>query len=461
MDRILLIDDNREFCIQVKKTLALHNFDLEFYTDGKVGLEKALNESWGLMLLDVFLYQSLNGMDILEEIVKIKPQTPIIMISAESTLQTAVEATKTGAYDFLEKPLNVDRLLIVVKRAIEKNKLFIYNQNLLKEINKDFQLIGNSNAIRKIMIDIEQAAAADVKVLVQGESGTGKDLIAKIIHYKSKRDPNRFVSINCATIPHNLFETELFGYEEGAFTGANKTTDGKIFMAEDGTLFLDEIAELPFESQAKFLKFLQDGQYHRVGGNTVIHSNARIIAATNKNIVEEIKADRFRADLFYRLNVLNIVIPPLRKRPEDIPPLADYFLYHVAKELDKNITHFSDKAMELICEELWQGNARQLKSAIYRMVLFATSNIIDYRTAATAIQMDHSKDMKINQKNYSEAARAFERQYFLEQLILYRWDILAVAQATGLSEEQIKEKIAILKLDEVLAEEVNDLNSAQ
>lgn len=461
MDKILLIDDNREFCIQVKKTLALHNFELEFYTDGKSGLDKALNEDWGAILLDVFLYQSINGMDILEEIVRVKSQTPIIMISAESTLQTAVEATKTGAYDFLEKPLSVDRLLIVVKRALEKNKLFLYNQNLIKEINKDFRLIGKSTAIQKIMMDVEQAASTEAKVLIQGESGVGKDHIAKLIHYKSKRDPNRFVSINCATIPHNLFETELFGYEEGAFTGADKTTDGKIFLAEDGTLFLDEIAELPFESQAKLLKFLQDGQYHRVGGNAVIHSNARIIAATNKNIADEIKNKQFRADLFYRLNVLSIVIPPLRERVEDIPVLADFFLHHVTKELDKKITHFSDKALEIICEEPWMGNARQLKSAIYRMALFATSNIIDFRTAAMAIQMDHAKDLKINQRKYSEAARAFEKQYFLEQLILHQWNIEAVAKSTDLSTDQIKEKITILNLDEGIAEELADLSSIQ
>jgi two-component system nitrogen regulation response regulator NtrX len=446
MEQILLIDDNKAYCEQVQKTLALRGIELQFYIDGKEGLRDAIQKNWDVILLDVFLDQVLDGLDILKQIVVVKPQLPVIMISGASTLQTAVEATKMGAYDFLEKPIDVERLLLTIKRALEKNKLLNLSQTLYKELSKQFTLVGKSEAIQKIYHEIDRVARTDAKVFICGESGVGKDLIAKLLHYQSDREPYPFVSINCAAIPNSLVEAELFGYVKGAFTGATESKEGLIAMAEKGTLFLDEIIELPVNSQAKLLKFLNDGQYNRVGSTKTIQSDVRIIAATNKDLNKEIKAGRFRRDLYYRLNVVNINIPPLRNRVEDIPVLSEFFLRRACKKFGKTITHFSGEAIELIKKQRWLGNVRQLKAAIYRMVLFTNSNIIDYGTAATAIQMDRTNEIVISASSYEQALEEFEKLYFLNQLNTYNWKLDIVALEAGLNIESLHQKLNSLNI---------------
>ena len=444
--QILLIDDNEDYCHQVQKTLALRDIEVEYFTNGTEGLKNALEKDWGAILLDVYLNQELDGLELLKRIVEEKPQVPVIMISGASTLQIAVEATKKGAYDFLEKPVDVDRLVITIKRALEKYSLTQLSQSLMEELGKGLMMIGRSASLKKVLDDVERIAQTDSKVLISGESGVGKDIVARIIHYKSKRESKPFVAVNCAAIPTTLIETELFGYTEGAFTGANKNSEGLIAKAEGGTLFLDEIGELPNNAQAKLLLFLNDGTYTPVGSTENRQSNIRIIAATNKNIEKEIELGRFRQDLFYRLNVFRIHIPALRERPEDIEPLATYFLQRGCRKFGKRITHFSDEALDLIKKQHWQGNVRQLKSAVYRMVLLSSENVISYGTAAAAIQMDKTHEIVSNPGSYQIALEEFEKLYFLNQLNIFNWNLNKVADAVGFSSEKLEEKLNTLGL---------------
>ncbi|HID38875.1 MAG TPA: sigma-54-dependent Fis family transcriptional regulator [Calditrichaeota bacterium] len=444
--RILLIDDNEDYCRQVQKTLALRDMEVAYFTNGVEGLENALQKEWGAILLDVYLNQELDGLELLKRIVEDKSQVPVIMISGASTLQIAVEATKKGAYDFLEKPIDVDRLVITINRALEKYSLTQLSQSLMEELGKGLMMVGRSASLKKVLDDAERIAQTDSKVLISGESGVGKDIIAKIIHYKSKREDKPFVPVNCAAIPTTLVETELFGYVEGAFTGAKKSSEGLIAQAEGGSLFLDEIGELPNNAQAKLLLFLNDGTYTPVGSTKSRQSNIRIIAATNKNIEKEIELGRFRQDLYYRLNVFRIHIPALRERPEDIEPLAVYFLERGCQKFGKRITYFSDEALDFIGKQRWQGNVRQLKSAVYRMVLLSNENVITYGTAATAIQMDRTQEMVANPGSYKAALDEFEKLYFLNQLTIFNWDLSKVAEAVGFTGEKLENKLKDLGL---------------
>ncbi len=448
MQKILLIDDQKAYCKQIQKTLALYEIPIEFETNADSGLDRALFEEWDVILLDVILEQELDGIVLLKEIVNKKPQLPVIMISGSSTLQTAVEATKMGAYDFLEKPLDLDRLRLTILRAIEKNQLSFANQALLKEISKQFPLVGKSKIMAQLINEIDQFAPTNAKVFIHGESGVGKDLLAKVIHYRSNRKTGPLVSINCSAIPEQLIESELFGYEKGSFTGANERKSGLIAQAEGGTLFLDEISELPPSSQAKLLRFLQNGEYTVLGGTSTIHSDVRIISATNRDIHSEIKNGHFREDLFYRLNVVNLSIPPLRNRREDIHPLAEFFLRSACDKFGKNVTNFSKDALQLIQNANWPGNVRQLKSAVYRMVIFAQSNLIDYGTAAIALQMDRTLEGTVLKNTYEEALKEFEKLYFLNLLNLNNWNIRKVSEQAGLPEEVLISKLQLLKIQE-------------
>ena len=446
MERILLIDDQKSYCEQVQKALALYEIPLEFETDAEKGLQRAIFESWDLLLIDVVLNQTLNGLDVLKQIIEKKPHLPILMISGSSTLQTAVSATKIGAYDFLEKPLDVNRLRVTIRRALEKNRLTLANQSLLNEISRQFPLIGKSQAMGNIIREIRQVAPTDAKIFIYGESGVGKDLLAKIIHYQSKREAGPFIAVNCSAIPESLIESELFGHEKGAFTGAHERQEGFIAKAEGGTLFLDEITELPVASQAKLLRFLHDGTYTRLGGSKEIQSDVRIISATNKDVQNELKNGRFREDLFYRLNVVNVHIPPLRNRQEDIIPLAELFLLNACHKFGRDITHFSDEALAIIKNAAWPGNVRQLKSAIYRMVVFSQNNVIDYGTAATALQMDRTIESEVLSNTYENALKEFEKLYFLNLLNQNNWNLRKTAKQSGLAEEILLTKLQYLKI---------------
>ncbi len=373
--RILIIDDEPN----IGKTLCGFLNDLghqsEFCIEGETGLRKALEDNFDLIFLDVKL-PDINGLKILEQVKGVKPDLPIIMISGEADLQTAVDATKMGAYNFLEKPLNPDRVILEVKNIERQQKMLREFSDLKKLVESEYQLIGNSAALAKVRQEIERAAPSEGRILIFGENGTGKELVAREIHQRSQRRNGPFVKVNCAAIPRDLIESELFGHEKGAFTGAIRRKTGLFEEANGGTLLLDEVGDLSLESQAKLLRVLQENEFNRVGGTTPVKFNARIISATNKNLPEEISRGNFREDLFFRLNVIPIHVPPLRERKEDIPLLVKHFIRNYSLKNGKREKKLSPDALSLFFEYDWPGNVRELKNFIERLVIMTDGDEI-------------------------------------------------------------------------------------
>ncbi|NOZ62625.1 MAG: sigma-54-dependent Fis family transcriptional regulator [Calditrichaeota bacterium] len=373
--RILIIDDEPN----IGKTLAGFLTDMghqaEFCTAGGVGLRKALEDNFDLIFLDVKL-PDINGLKILQQVKGAKPDLPIIMISGEADLQTAVNATKMGAYNFLEKPLNPDRVILEVKNIDRQRKMLREFSDLKKLIESEYQLIGNAAALAKVRQEIERAAPSEGRILIFGENGTGKELVAREIHQRSQQRKGPFVKVNCAAIPKDLIESELFGHEKGAFTGAIRKKSGLFEEANGGTLLLDEVGDLSLESQAKLLRVLQENEFNRVGGTAPVKFNARIISATNKNLPEEIGRGNFREDLFFRLNVIPIHVPPLRERKEDIPLLVKHFIRNYSLKNGKREKKLSPEALSLFFEYDWPGNVRELKNFIERLVIMTDGDEI-------------------------------------------------------------------------------------
>ncbi|MDH5186976.1 MAG: sigma-54 dependent transcriptional regulator [candidate division WOR-3 bacterium] len=373
--KILVIDDEEKDRKAIAQILLSENFEVIESENGYEGIEKIKDNVFNLVLLDLVL-PDLNGIEVLKEIIKEKPDLPVIMISKYGTIKHAVLATKIGAYDWLVKPVDQETMLLTIRNALEKEKLQRELALLKEEALKKYQMIGVSEPIIKIFNLIEEIARSDVTVLITGESGVGKELVARAIHNKSNRNDEPFIKINCAAIPENLIESELFGYEKGAFTGAVAQKKGKLEIADKATLFLDEIGDLSPSAQAKLLRFLQEGEFERLGSTETIKVNVRIIAATNKNLLEEIEKRNFRADLYYRLNVMSIFVPPLRERKDDILVLADYFLdkYCAEDGVPKKI--LTPPAIDFLKNLPWKGNVRELENLIARASILVKSHEI-------------------------------------------------------------------------------------
>jgi two-component system, NtrC family, nitrogen regulation response regulator NtrX len=370
--RILLIDDEEKDRNTIAQILKPENYDVIIAENGFEGIKKVKENDWNCVLLDMVL-PDINGLEVLKEIIKMKPFLPVIMISKFGTIQNAVVATKIGAYDWLEKSGDKETLLITVRNALEKDKLQKEIILLKEESLKRFQMIGISEPIRKIYKFIDKIAKTNTNVLVTGESGVGKELVARAIHNKSNRQMESFVKINCAAIPETLIESELFGFEKGAFTDAKAQKKGKLEIAHQGTLFLDEVGDLGLSAQAKLLRFLQEGEFERLGANKTFTVDVRVIAATNKNLLKEIDQKSFRDDLYYRLNVISIFVPPLRERKDDIPVLADYFLEKHCVENGISKKKLTPDAVEFLKNLPWKGNVRELENLIARVVIFVKS----------------------------------------------------------------------------------------
>ena len=371
-NRILLIDDEEKDRNTIAQILKPENYEVIIAENGFDGIKKVKENDWSCVLLDMVL-PDINGLEVLKEIIKLKPFLPVIMISKFGTIQNAVVATKIGAYDWLEKSGDKETLLITVRNALEKDKLQKEIILLKEESLKRFQMIGISEPIRKIYKFIEKIAQTNTNVLITGESGVGKELVARAIHNKSNRQMESFIKINCAAIPETLIESELFGYEKGAFTDAKGQKKGKLEIAHQGTLLLDEVGDLGLSAQAKLLRFLQEGEFERLGANKTIRVDVRVIAATNKNLPKAIEQKNFREDLYYRLNVISIFVPPLRERKEDIPVLADYFLEKCCTENGISKKNLTPDAMEFLKNLPWKGNVRELENLIARVVIFVKS----------------------------------------------------------------------------------------
>ncbi len=373
MARILIIDDERAIRNALREILEYENYQVDEAEDGPKGIEWVGKESYDVILCDIKMPQ-MDGIEVLENIQK-TTDAPVVMISGHGTIETAVEAIRKGAYDFIAKPLDLNRLLITLRNAMDKSRLVTETKALKKKVSKQYEMIGESPAIAKIKEMIERVAPTDARVLITGESGTGKELVARWLHEKSNRSSGPFVEVNCAAIPSELIESVLFGHEKGSFTSAIKQRKGDFEQATNGTIFLDEIGDMSLSAQAKVLRALQENKIMRVGGEKDIPVNVRVLAATNKNLLEEIENKNFREDLYHRLSVILIKVPSLNQREDDIPMLTNYFVEQICEDNGRPPIHFTDEALEALKKIKWTGNIRELRNVVERLVILCDQEV--------------------------------------------------------------------------------------
>ncbi|MBN2804244.1 MAG: sigma-54-dependent Fis family transcriptional regulator [Deltaproteobacteria bacterium] len=375
--RLLIVDDDKNNLLALSKVFDKEGLNVITALSGKEALEICRNFTVDIVLTDMRM-PSIDGMQLLELISDVSPDSEVVLMTAYGTVESAVEAMKKGAYDFVEKPVKRAAIVKTVNKALEKHALVIENKNLKRRLDsvEKRQLAGNSPIFRKTCELAEQAAPSVATILITGESGTGKEVIARYIHENSSRSNKPFVAVNCAALPESILESELFGYEEGAFTGAVKQRDGRFSLADGGTIFLDEIGEIPLQLQVKLLRVLQEKEIEPLGGH-VKKVDVRVLAATHRNLEKEIKNGNFREDLYYRLNVIVVNMPPLRQRIDDIPILADLFIHRYAKLNEKNIKGISKESLEILTGYFWPGNVRELENVIERAVVLCKTDVIE------------------------------------------------------------------------------------
>lgn len=376
MAKILVIDDEKSIRTTLKEILEYEKMEVKEAGDGQEGLQLLSKENFDVVLCDVKM-PKMDGIEVLAKIQEMGFAVPVVMISGHGTIETAVEAIKKGAYDFIAKPLDLNRLLVTLRNAMDKSVLVNETKMLKKKLSKTREMIGNSTAMKNIKKMIDKVAPTDARIFIMGANGTGKELVARWIHEKSNRNNTAFVEVNCAAIQSELIESELFGHEKGSFTSAVKQHIGKFEQANGGTLFLDEIGDMSLSAQAKVLRALQENKINRVGGEKDISVNVRIIAATNKDIKKEIEKNNFREDLYHRLSVIVIHVPPLNERPDDIPLLTNYFLKEICNEYGISLKPFTEAALQEFQKMNWTGNIRELRNVVERLVILCDKKITE------------------------------------------------------------------------------------
>ena len=376
MAKVLIIDDEKSIRRSLREILEFEKFTVDETEDGQMGLAKITSEQFDLVLCDVKM-PKLDGLELLQKLLTAGNEVPLIMMSGHGNIETAVEAVKKGAYDFLTKPVDLNRLLVTVRNALDKQLLVTETKVLKKKIAKGSDIIGKSKAIEEVKTLIEKVAPTDARVLITGPNGSGKELVAKQLHDKSNRANAPFIEVNCAAIPSELIESELFGHEKGSFTSAVATRKGKFELAEGGTLFLDEIGDMSPSAQAKVLRALQENKITRVGGDKAISVNVRVVAATNKNLQQEIEKGNFREDLFHRLSVIPIHVPSLADRKEDIPLLAEHFLNLICTEQGNAVKNISAEGIKALQQLPWTGNIREFRNVMERLTILCDKTITD------------------------------------------------------------------------------------
>ncbi len=387
MSRILVIDDEKSIRNVLKDILEYEKYKVELAVDGKDGLQKIKDNGIDLVLCDIKMPE-MDGMEVLEKALKSNPELPFIMISGHGDIDTAVSSIKQGAYDFIQKPIDLQRLQITVKNALERSSLVTETKKLKKKVSKRYEMVGNSRPMQHIRELIDKVAPTDARVLITGENGTGKELVAHHLHEKSERAKAPFVEVNCAAIPSELIESELFGHEKGAFTSAHKQRKGKFEQANGGTIFLDEIGDMSLSAQAKVLRALQENKISRVGSDKDINVDVRLIAATNKDLSKEIEKNNFREDLYHRISVILIHVPSLSERKDDIPQLADHFLTEICLEHGIPKMQITDDAIKELKNYSWSGNIREFRNMIERLVILCSDKITgkDIKTYAQPLE---------------------------------------------------------------------------
>ena len=437
--RILIVDDEKNIRTSLGRFFDLHGDSVSSAENGQEALDQIRRQSFDCVILDLKL-PDFDGIQILEKLREIDPFVPVILLTAHGSTGKAVEAIKKGAFDFFEKPADEQKLLIATRNA---SQLFRYNQEKsesFRELDRKYELVGDSPVLQQIREQIDLVAGKNSRVLIMGESGTGKELIAYAIHRKSQRRDKPFVRVNCAAIPQELFESELFGHEKGAFTGAMQQRIGKFEQADGGTLFLDEIGEIPLNLQPKILRALQENEIQRVGAQKEIKVNVRIISATNRKLEEEVKKTNFREDLYYRLNVFPIEMPPLRLHREDLPQLIQHFISRIAQENNIRPKQISDDAMELLLQYDFPGNIRELRNIIERLLIITVGDQIAKKEVAKVLPHRQENGITSDSLLYSKLEET-ERDLIRKALDENRWQISKVARILGLERSHLYKKM--------------------
>jgi two-component system nitrogen regulation response regulator NtrX len=449
---ILIVDDEKSICQSLGSILSDEGYEVFTAESGEEALKIIGEELPCLVLLDIWL-PGIDGIETLKVIKSGYPQARVIIMSGHGTIETAVKATKLGAFDFIEKPLSLEKVILIVNHVFELIRLEEENKLLRQKISQDYELTGISAPIVELKEMISIVAPTNAWILIMGENGTGKELVARSIHRQSKRAGKPFIEVNCAAIPEDLIESELFGHEKGSFTGATEKRRGKFDLAHEGTIFLDEVADMSLKAQAKILRILQEKKFERVGGGTLIPTDVRVLAATNKDLEKEMDAGRFRQDLYYRLNVIPLRISPLRDRKEDIPCLVNRFLQEFALKERETQKSIEDDALVMLMEHNWPGNVRELKNIIERLVIMVPHNVITEKDIPPLIREYQSLDISDSIGDISDSFRMaktdFEKQYIAKKLQQYDGNISKTAEAIGLERSNLHRKIKRYGLDDI------------
>jgi len=453
-EKILVVDDEDSIRTSLAGILEDEGFRVMFANDGVTALDAVRKELPDLVLLDIWMPR-MDGIETLRELKELYPALLIIMMSGHGTIETAVKSTKMGAYDFIEKPLSLDKLLVCIRNALGMMRLKDENETLRELAFRERQMTGSSPAMAKLKEQILLVAPSNASVLITGENGTGKELVARSIHFHSHRKDGPFVEVNCAAIPEELIESELFGHEKGAFTGAVAQRKGRFDLADGGTLFLDEIGDMSLKTQAKVLRILQERTFERVGGTRTIEVDVRIIAATNKVLEDEIRAGTFREDLYYRLNVVPFIVPPLRERRDDIPLLVEHFLEMFCRREGLERKMVTPEALEMLVNCAWPGNVRELKNVVERLVIMTPSKSITASHIPESIAYgDVSRDAGTGRldavlelASLREAREEFEKEFILQKLEEHNWNISKTAESIELERSNLYRKLKSYGID--------------
>lgn len=444
MAKILIIDDEEVIRSTLQEILEYEDYETEMAADGQEGLDCILKNDYDVILCDIKMPR-LNGIEVLEKALQAKPDIPFVMISGHADIETAVEATKKGAYDFLEKPPDLNRLLVTLRNAVNKSDLVTETKKLKRKITRTRKIIGKSPVMEKIQETIERVAPTDARVLVTGSNGTGKELVARWIHEKSNRSSGPLIEVNCAAIPSELIESELFGHEKGSFTGAYKQRVGKFEQAHGGTLFLDEIGDMSLSAQAKVLRALQENKINRIGSDKQINVDVRIISATNKDLMQEIENNNFREDLYHRLSVILVHVPTLSERREDIPLISKEFLSEISMDYNMPGVKIDDEAMAELQKQDWTGNVRELHNVIERLVILCNEGKItsqDVQDYVVPRKRNKKDDSIYNQFNKFQAFKDhIEKNFILSKLEMNSWNISKTAEIMDIQRSHLYNKM--------------------
>jgi two-component system, NtrC family, nitrogen regulation response regulator NtrX len=449
---LLLVDDDPNTLASLSRAFRLAGHEATVCDNAPRALDLLKTESFDLILSDVVM-PGKSGLELLEDLKHAGLKTPIVLISGQANIEMAVKATKLGALDFLEKPLSTDKLLVTVENALRLSRLEDENRELRHRLGKH-ELVGSGPATKRLLAQIERVAASETRVCILGETGTGKELVARAIHEKSQRHDSAFITLNCAAVPAELIESELFGHEKGAFTGAAGRHLGKFELAEGGTLFLDEIGDMPVSMQAKLLRVLEEGEVERVGGDKPIRVNVRVLVATHRNLEELVKQNAFRRDLFHRVYVFPLALPPLRERPEDFPELAAHFARQVAAQNGWKEKPFAQEAIAELQRYSWPGNVRELRNIIERLVLLASEETVTAAEVRSVLPADAGAGGSgsgsagaAGQGTLVERTEAFEKEVLLAEIKRHNFHMTNVARALGLERSHLYKKCQQLGID--------------